>query len=176
MNNTIEKRYNIALIPQRNFEAYVEIANAHFRKNAEGYLLGPYSIPHITMCQFITTSSTLPHIHRELEKAHKNPPIHLTGLRFSNKHASSLWGVSLSVQRSPELLRLLDHVVNILYQHTLKPLNHVGELYTPHLTLARVNTIQLNHFSKDIFKEDIFRLALGESDDLGQLTKIIHQF
>lgn len=176
MEKVGEKRYNIALVSVQHPEAYIKLARKYFKQDSEGYLLGPHSLPHITLCQFLADESVLFTLIPELEKADKSPPIHLTGLRFSNKHNSSLWGASISVRRSPELISLVEFVVNLLQKYKLVPLNSVGDLYTPHLTLARVNCINIKDFPKDIFIGDLFTLALGESDELGQFIKILHQF
>lgn len=171
-----KEKYNIALISTGHPEAYIELANIFFKENSQGYLLGQNSFPHITLCQFMSDRSILPFIIVELEKVDRNPPIHLTGLRFSNKYNSNLWAASLSVERTSALMNLLQCVVDILYHHNLVPLNPTEDLYTHHLTLAGVNGIQVKNFSKDIFMDDLFNLALGESDELGQFTKILHQF
>ena len=170
------KRYNIALLSIGRPEAYIQIANLLFKPYAQSYLLGPDSLPHITLCQFLAQSSNIFDLIPDLEHADQRPPVHLTGLRFSNKHHSNLWGASLSVKRSPELMKLQAFVVDLLSHHRLSPLNPVGELYVPHLTLARVNCIQVKNFPKDIFIDDLFNLALGDSDELGQFTKILHLF
>ncbi|ARN85121.1 2'-5' RNA ligase family protein [Candidatus Nucleicultrix amoebiphila] len=170
-------RYNIALLSTGHPEVYVHAAQKHFAQNAQTYILGPNSLPHITLCQFMAEQSSLPLLIKGLEKAEKSPSIQLTGLRFSSKSPDSpLWGASLSVARSSDLMRLHLFVAQLLYDHHLKPLNDTGDLYTPHLTLAKVDHLDIQGFSKDILKKDQFDLILGESDDVGQLTNVLHRF
>jgi hypothetical protein len=87
-------RYNIALLP-RHPEVYTKLARECFARNAEGYLLGSDSLPHITLCQFMSEPSVLLLLREVLGRAGKTLPIQLTGLRLSNKDGDA-WGVSIS--------------------------------------------------------------------------------
>ena len=169
------KRYNIALLSTGHPEAYTAAARACFSDYAVGYLLGPSSLPHVTVCQFMAEPETLPILIERLGiYKEKNPPLELTGLRFSDKRGDpTLWGVSLSVARTSGLMTLQRFVVSLLDDYGLKPLNGIEDLYTPHLTLARVKHLSLNGFSKDLFKQDRFELVLGESDQQGQLIQVL---
>lgn len=168
-------RYNIALLSTGHPKAYTEAARAFFLDYAVGYLLGPSSLPHVTICQFMAKPSSLPMLMDRLAAYHeKSPLLELTGLRFSDKRGHpTLWGVSLSVARTPGLMALHRFVVSLLGEYGLTPLNAIEDLYTPHLTLARVNRLCADGFSKDLFKQDRFELVLGESDQLGQLTQVV---
>ena len=170
------KRYNFALLPTDRGDLYVEIAQRFFKHHAVGYLLGKHSLPHVTVCQFHASECALPALIDGVQGLNTTPCVHLSDLRFSNKPNSNLWGASLSVQRSPELLALQQAVVRLLTAHDLVPLNPVGDLYTPHLTLAKVDAVDLKDFPKSIFEPNQFALALGESDPLGQFTKVLQRF
>jgi 2'-5' RNA ligase len=74
------------------------------------------------------------------------------------------------------MMTLQRSVVSLLEAHGLKPLNSTEDLYTPHLTLARVNHISLEGFPKDLFSQDRFELVLGESDQQDQLIQVLHRF
>lgn len=170
------KRYNFALLPTQRADAYIDVAQRYFKHHAVGYLLGEHSLPHITVCQFHALESVLPALMDGIQGVHTSPRVQLADLRFSNKPNTNLWGASLLVKRSHELLILQQAVVNLLASHGLTPLNPVGDLYTPHMTLAKVDAVDLKNFPKSIFEPNQFALALGESDVLGQFTKVLQGF
>ncbi|MGN6670898.1 MAG: 2'-5' RNA ligase family protein [Candidatus Nucleicultricaceae bacterium] len=172
----MQQRYNFALLSTGHPERYITAAEHHFQHLADGYLLGSESLPHITLAQFRADPEVLPALITALALVPHIIPIHLSGLGFSNKADTPLWGASLTVARSSNLLTLHQTVVHILAQHTLSPLNATGDLYRPHLTLARIHRLDVHDFKKDIFEGDTFRLALGLSDELGQFKRVLHQF
>lgn len=172
----MQQRYNLALLSTGHPERYITAAQHHFQSVADGYLLGNESLPHITLAQFRAFQDILPPLIEALESAPKTIPVELIGLGFSNKASTPLWGASLTVARQESLLTLHQNVVDALTQNGLIPLNSTGDLYRPHLTLARINQLRVEGFAKDIFEGDTFHLALGLSDELGQFTRVLHRF
>lgn len=172
----MQQRYNFALLSTGHPERYIAAARHHFQHLADGYLLGPESLPHITLAQFRADPEALLPLIKALALVPHTIPIHLSGLGFSNKADTPLWGVSLTVARKSNLLSLHQTVVHILEQHALSPLNATGDLYRPHLTLARIHRLLVQDFAKNIFERDTFQLALGLSDELGQFKRVLHQF
>lgn len=170
-----ETRYNIALLALKP-EPYISVAQSHFSDQARCYLLGPESAPHITICQFYGESAVLPSLIRALATLEKSPPVRFTGLGFSKDKTPNMWGASLTIARTPELMKLHLGVVDVLNQQGLSPLNSSGDLYRPHLTLARIEGLTVSNFSGDSLEDSPFSLVLGESDDWGQLRHICHRF
>ena len=54
-------RYNIALLPidPEQQKLFVEIAQAHFKDIAEGYILGTDALAHVTLCQFQAVNESM---------------------------------------------------------------------------------------------------------------------
>jgi 2'-5' RNA ligase len=160
----------VALIPS----IFTREAQEQFATASEGYLLGTKSLPHITLAQFyLEDQEALLNIWHEVrcKIAHPHQPKFL-GLSLTRK-AQGLWGVSLLVARDPALVK--DHLVavEILKQYGIRCISEVGELYRPHLTLARIKEPKINGFNDEIFQPTPFTLALGEADENGQYLTTI---
>lgn len=170
-------KYNIGLLAVKQPENYVQIAQQHFSKVAQGYILSDTSLPHITICQYWGKETSLIPIINTLKKIGEAPKIHFTGLSFTkDQEQPHIWWAELSVAQHPDLIHLHRFVVQLLEEHQISPLNDSRDLYRPHLTFARIARLVSYDFSSEILKEEQFRLVLGEADDLGQFTKVIHRF
>jgi len=168
-------RYNAALLalePQQ----YVWEAQ-RFARNAQGYLLGDQSLPHVTLAQFYADHQTYAAIVNNLRTITKVPPLQFIGFNFGkDDHEESIWWVSLSIVRDPELVHLHQSVCTILKQHQTEPINSNGELYRPHLTLARIREAHLDSLSSAVLDLSPFAFVVGESDEFGQFKKVLHHF
>jgi len=170
-------KYIIALLPAKEPENYVRVAQDHFSKIAQGCILSKTSLPHITISQYFGDKETLPPIIEGLKKLRGDPKVQFTGLSFIKyQNQPHFWWAELSVARNPDLIQLHHSVVQLLQDHKMNPLNESGELYRPHLTLARVNQASCYDFPSDILKEGQFELTLGETDGLGQFVKGLQKF
>ena len=169
-------RYNIALLAVGEPERYVEVAHQHFSESAQGYILGPRSLPHITICQFFGEAEPLLEGLKQIGTRHGVPPIHFSGLSFNqDPTALDLWWAALTVSRTPGLMQLHHPVLQLLRSQNVEPLTLCEDRYFPHLTLARVDRIDIQGFSNDILRECQFELVLGESDNLGQFVSVIQK-
>lgn len=168
-------RYNAALLalePQR----YVKEAQ-RFSKNAQGYLLGEHSLPHVTIAQFYAGPQTYAAIVDDLEKINTIPQLHFNGFHFGkDEHEADVWWMSLSIAREPALVHFHQSVCAILKQHRIEPVSRSAELYRPHLTLARIHTVSLESLSATILEPASFSFVVGESDEFGQFKKVLHLF
>lgn len=166
-------RYIIALLAQYpNF--FIQEAQKEFAGKHETYLLSENSLPHITLAQFnLENPELLSKIWDELHnKIVHIPQPKFLGLNFSKK-SKNLWGVSLTVERSIDLVRLHNLVVGMLVQYNVKCLNQTEESYRPHLTLARIKELKIESFNDKLLDEAPFVLAIGQSDQNGQFLKVI---
>ncbi len=168
----MKQRYNFALITN-DYQKYIDFAQNHFSTVAHNYLLGTNSLPHITVCQFYTSPDIVPKLIAEIPGVDKEIPIDFRGICFTKKSDPNLWGASLLVDRSKDLLLVLDTIACILQQYDIEPINKIDEMYFPHLSLAQVTNTSLSNISQEILETNYFSIALGESDDEGQLTAII---
>ncbi len=171
-------RYNIALIPTDANDQLLAYGNT-FSDKAHTYKLGPRSIPHITLCHFQAEEQQIPVIFERLTQL-KLPAIQLTFDTLRSKtYPNSPWGadgmrwISLMPDKFDKLKEMHYAVASLV-----KPTNAAFDQYDPHLTL--VNTLDS---SSDKINEsprvntriqDQFIIALGRSDDVGQLTETLY--
>jgi len=172
--NMEQLRYNAALLalePHR----YVREAQ-RFAKEAQGYLLGEHSLPHVTLAQFYANPQTYAAIVDDLHNGGQIPQIQFNGFHFGkDDHVEGVWWVSLSIARDPALVHLHQFVCSILKRHQTEPLNSSADLYRPHLTLARVQKIHLDGLTSPVLAPSSFGFVVGESDEFGQFKKVLNQ-
>jgi len=172
----MKEKYNIALLPLNHSDKIIKYAEI-FSNISDQYFLGKNSLPHLTLCQFRATSDEAEKIWRQVYESLEKKSISLffieeiSCITFDNQ----VFWISLLPEPNEELTKLHLQVANIV-QH---PLNKSYKQYDPHITL--VNT-QSNEYPQLVNQlkiaytsfEDIFAIALGKSDEIGQFLEIIH--
>ncbi|HVY53158.1 MAG TPA: 2'-5' RNA ligase family protein [Gammaproteobacteria bacterium] len=165
-------QYNIALIPTKKTTYFIELSS-YFYEFAHTYQLGEHSFPHVTLCHFEATDDSTSELWEEVSKINIKPILlRFTHLRYKiygdAKHGSSdLYWVSLIPEQKTLLMELHLQIAQIIQ----KPLNLAFDQYDPHLTLC--NSLQKPNILWNNQIDDEFVLALGKSDTVGQLIKII---
>ena len=167
------KKYIIALLAVEPSD-YIQAAQQHFGQCAEGYILGPKSHPHITLGQFYADAEIVALIKSEALSLRDYPQPNFTGFSFiQDRQDASFWWAELAVARAPALMLLHNKIVDNLTQKNIPCINDSGDLYRPHITLARVKKQHLSHLNADLLQDRPFRLAIGSADDLGQFIEIL---
>lgn len=135
--------YMIALIPPpAMIQMYTRVAQKLFSSISDNYLLSEHSSPHITVCQFECAQQQIAQaIWSEVtSQATHTLPIRFRGVSFIKgleAHQGFYWA-ELAVARDEELMKIHNDTVVTLQTHGLTPMNEMGDLYRPHLTLARI--------------------------------------
>lgn len=166
-------KYNFALIPNTKSDEVIMFANK-FSNISDKYLLGQCSLPHVTLYQFEIDECKVDYLWKLACKTLEEKTMNLefdkfSCLTFDNK----VYWVSLLPNDCEELHKMHAIIAEIIN----KPIN---KKFDPHMTL-------INTKNKDYEREverllssytqiaDQFTLSLGKSDDIGQLTEIIHR-
>jgi hypothetical protein len=167
------KKYNIALLPIFKENEFIGLSQKIPVASA-GYILGEFSIPHITICQFHGKESEIDNIWIDVDRAINDQAMvfeftEISCMTFDNLN---FW-VSLIPDNVEQLNDMHAKVANLVKTSTMNN-------YDPHLTL--INTLDFNYKNKikvllDEYNSisDCFILSLGECDSLGQFTKILKQ-
>lgn len=177
--NLMTDKYNLALIPsQDKIEAFAAYAQNTFPIKPDLYLLGTYSIPHVTLCHFVADAKNI----HEIVSIVRTMNIPLMELTFAKQRsktypADSIWGqwswVSLLPDKIAELKNLHLQIAKIV-----KPTNAAFADYDPHLTLfnskdhTACNRINLATDASPVLS-DSFHIALGRLDDIGQIKEVL---
>lgn len=166
------KKYNIALLPLLKNNEFIFLAN-EFSSVADKYILRNNSLPHVTLCQFEYMENKIENIWCKVFDQWSKQHISLKFTKFSYiTFDSNIYWISLL----PEEQSLLHHmhrlIANILQ---LPPKMN----YDPHLTLINTKNSnckdEIDRISKTFVPiMDLFFLALGESDEVGQFCKVIY--
>ena len=170
------RRYNIALIPSAHSARFVSLAQ-RFSEIAASYRIcdNSLSIPHVTLCHFRAEAGDIKTIWQRLGKSVTQPSIELTFDQISCQTIHEINWIALIPDHLPELMRL-HHLAAALVDNLL---GTVGKDYDPHLTLINTYHADFKAIAQAMpFTpiNDSFVIAVGESDDVGQLTKIIHRY
>jgi 2'-5' RNA ligase len=165
-------RYNIALLAEVP-DPFIQEAQKHYSAHSDGYLLSDNSLPHITLAQFYVhnTDIVLEIWNKIQHSIVTTPKPKFIGIGLIKK-AKHLWGLSLSVARSTDLVAAHKIVVEILQQHTIQCISNSGEQYRPHLTLARIKEANIVNFNDRLLEDTPFVLTLGQADENGQFLNI----
>lgn len=184
----MQERFNLALVPAcSEFQlSLVELARRNL-KQADGYLLGPQAIPHVTICQFRAEEKRLLTIKAELEidRTGENIFVQPQLLSFSHfyikpgnlQHSGKYW-VGLAIREREHLTELHLSTAAALQRLTLEVLT-VGD-YFPHLTLGRMPPGAISLESLPPPESDFFRTAqnfhckLGLSNENGVLLRVLN--
>lgn len=158
-----------------NPEKYIKEARHHFSLIADKYILGPQSIPHITLCQFYADLEIYPTVWQEVINLGNCPQPEFTGFSFIKDHQNpNLWWAEISVSRKSELVNFQNKVTHILKKNEIDCLNDINDLYRPHLTLARIDKLEINSLDAQLLQSETFMLSIGVSDEVGQFTQMLH--
>ncbi len=168
----MKNRYNLALIPSSESDAVVKYA--HFLLDiADGYLLGEHSLPHVTLYQFQANESDIESIWEKAYSELNQTSIELAFEKFSCiTFDRTVFWVSLLPDNDDVLMKMHSIVANVIKQ-PVKP------SYDPHMTLINTKDSSYENLVNKLAKiytpiKDTFVLALGRSDDIGQLIEIIY--
>lgn len=167
-------KYIVALLPDTS-DIFIHVANESFGAIAQDYMLSNVSLPHVTLAQFTTEhANLLADICNDIQTIVELPQIQFIGIGFTKK-TETTWNASLTVARTSELIKLHQSILAILNKHSLKTISPSGDLYRPHLTLARITTTKsvILNFNEISLSNMNFKIVLGMGDAHGQFTKII---
>lgn len=135
--------YMIVLIPPQDIvRICIHEAQKMFLSMSDGYLLAEHSLPHITVCQFECDREEVAQATwKEIASQTMDSfPVRLRGVSFIKgieAHREFYWA-ELAVARDEELMKVHQLTVAVIQARGLGCLNAVGDLYRPHLTLARI--------------------------------------
>lgn len=168
------EKYNLALMPQTKSDEFVCYAQK-FSHIADKYLLGVNSLPHITLYQFEAGEKDITAIWVRVCQEWKEKSIDLEFNNFSCiTFDNDVYWVSILPNNRDILLKMHIQIASIISLP-------IKNTFDPHLTL-------INSKNKDYEKEvtklsafyspiiDKFTLTLGRSDNIGQLTEIVHVY
>lgn len=170
----MKKKYNLALVPTTQSKEIVRLA-ATFSPLSHQYCLGKHSLPHVTLYQFHFIETEIAYLWQEISSIWRQEMIELSFKEFSlTGSVSQIFWLALLPNERARLQGMHHMVANFL---TLP----IKLTFDPHMTLlnsqkkaaliaAKVESEKNYHPIADRFV-----LALGESDAVGQLTKIIYQ-
>lgn len=168
----MKSRYNIALIPANESDSVIKCAN-FLSSVVDRYLLGKNSLPHVTLCHFQSNEYNIESIWKKALDGLNQTSIELTFERFSciTFDRSTFWA-SLLPNKGDVLMKMHNIIAGIVEQPAKTN-------YDPHMTLINTKDSSyenlINRLSKTYTPiKDVFVLALGKSDDIGQLTKVIY--
>lgn len=167
-------KYNIALIPIRESDRVVDFVKENFASIADKYQLGEKSFPHVTLCQFMAEESDLLTIWDEVCQSLKQQSVELEFTKFSSMTVGNSFWVSLLPHDSSAL-----HDMYKTVSHLVKnPIKNALGYYDPHMTLINTKEEKFEEIVNQLAGsytpiKDTFVVALGKSDDLGQLTEVI---
>lgn len=183
MSSAIAPNGNICLTFEDTITRQLNtFAARHFTGIADGYLIGPDSVPHITICQIHHDKPQPRAFRRDLGKILAAPePIRLETIRLrpgTHAHADYTW-VEFALTSTPEWLADLKfEVETLLRTYEITSLTGCGPDYHPHLTLCRFKTAgQTANAAPNAFtiQPEQMHLALGGADANGQVPKIFWQ-
>jgi len=174
-------KYNIALIPveEKVTDQIVKYAKTQFQVKPAEYLLGPNSLPHITLCHFVAEEKQVEDISKRIIALNQSS-LELTfeTQRSKTYLAHPIWGkwswVSLMPDRQDQLKEMHEKMATIV-----RPTNAAFDAYDPHMTL-------INSYDKEQCKKinetpqvfpafkGSFKIILGKLDDVGQVTEVLY--
>ena len=170
----MKKKYNIALRPRTKDQQVIELAHQFFHL-ANSYLLGPQSLPHVTLCHFHAEEKDLSTLWEKTIEAIKPEKIQLTFSKFSyNSYNKTMYWISLLPDHFAELKKWHLSIAEIIKE----PVNRSYDLYDPHMTLLNTRHDSAHAIVQRVAEKfqpvtDEFYLALGATDEAGQFVETI---
>jgi hypothetical protein len=175
------KGYNLAFMPINYSKKFVQFAHDTAKGVKVGdYLLGPISLPHVSICHFIMDDVDIENIWHQVQ-ALKLPTLSLS---FS-KIRAKIYPPDAYCNVTQSAVSLIPNNTDILTTTHIKiveiihnPLNASFSNYDPHLTLFNSYDIDgCKHFNHapiiQPLLDDDFLIALGHIDLIGQVTDIL---
>ena len=134
-------RFNIALLPLDPAlqQAFADFAHRHFAGGEDQYILGPYALAHVTLCQFLASDEDEARTAFAAWPGKEVLTVSLAGLAIqagTGEHAGKTW-VNFPAMKTKELLDLQQSCFTHLRQAGFKVFNDPA-IYFPHVTLARL--------------------------------------
>lgn len=169
----MKKKYNLALIPGSKSDDIIALSQ-QFSAIADQYFLSDQSLPHITLYQFYVNEAEIVPIWNHVCSVWSEPPLSITLSKFSCiTFGNDIFWISL-LPNDCKILHKYHSQMAVILQLPIK------KTFDPHLTL--INTKNKAYKKEaaliiDTYKTiaDKFILCLGESDDIGQLTRVVYQ-
>ena len=173
--------YNLAFMPINNSKEFTQLAQ-DMSKDVKlgGYLLGPESLPHVSVCHFIMDETHIAEIWAQIQRL----AIPLLSLKFS-KIRTKIYSpdsycnvTQCGVSLVPNNVDLLTKIHLMIVEIIENPLNASFSNYDPHLTLFNSYDIDgCQHFNymddNHLLLEDDFVIALGSIDRIGQVKNTL---
>lgn len=166
------RKYNIALVPTSKNQEMVDCSN-FFSSISDQYQLGENSLPHVTLCQFQANENTIQHL---WDKACEALTEHTVLLEFKDFSCLTFDDKIFWVSLMPNQRNLLNEMHIVVAKIVNSPSK---KSYDPHLTLINTRDSDYKKMADKLIKiyspiSDDFALAMGECDEIGQFTKLIH--
>jgi len=167
------KKYNLALLPSVKTDEVIKFAR-NFTAISETYLLGPKSLPHVTLCHFFAEETEIDDI---WVQACKTLPLKKLALEFTQFKCVTfddrLYWISLLPAKTDLLHKMHAIAIECL---AVQP----KRSFDPHMTLTNTRDPECQ---KEVDKystfysviSDIFYLSLGRCDNVGQYTEVIYR-
>ena len=90
-----------------------------------------------------------------------------------NEHKEFYWA-QIGVERDPAVMAIHHQMLNFLKIHQLNCLNDSGDIYKPHITLARIKLPkQIPLWPVSILEPSYFKMSIAESDENGRYLKAL---
>jgi len=182
MSTSIVPNGNICLtFGDKSAKALIRFANKYFADAANGYLLGPECIPHITLSHIHHSKPQPRALRRDLGNIAITPdalePNKLTQRAGTKTHDGYNWLEFCLTPTAPWLLELKNNVDAILHSYDITILTPPAPDWQPHITVCRIKNdskpIVTDAFA---YKAEIdpigLELSLGASDEHGQFQKV----
>lgn len=167
------RKYNIALLPTSKSEDIVKHSQ-FFSKISDLYSLNKDSLPHVTLYQFQAEEKEIDSIWERVSTAMTDKSIELECKDFScvTFDSKTFW-VSLMPNEREKLKIMHDKVAAEIKEPP-------KSTYDPHITLISTKFPAYKEKADELARSyvpisDTFVLAIGECDDIGQFTKLLHQ-
>jgi 2'-5' RNA ligase len=175
-------RYILALVPTREVATtYIQTAQTLFGNHHDSYLLSEKVSPHITVCQFETEQESKATLfwHQIDTLSNRKLFPRLTGVSFQKgmgKLKEFYWA-EVSVAREEALMKVHQFALDALEKCGLHSVNDSGDLYRPHITLARIRLPEtIQRWPDELFEDQgEYKLALALGDDHGQYLSTIFE-
>lgn len=171
-------RYIIGLSPLIP-SFYIKVAQDLFQDVYDGYILSETIAPHITITQFDSDDIKIPQklwgMIEELKIQECTPKmIGVSFIKGLNDHKNYFWA-QIAVERDPVVMKIHNQILKLLEKNQLESLVDSGDIYKPHITLARIKLLKpLPLWPSEILESSAFKITLGESDQNGRYLKTIY--
>jgi 2'-5' RNA ligase len=167
-------KYNLALIPMTKADKVIELSRK-FLTIADKYLLGKKSLPHVTLYQFEAEKEDIKAVWKHVCDVWEKKSIALEFKEFSCiTFDENIYWISLLPDNRDTLYKMHNIIANIIKQPGRKKIDPHMTLINTKNTTYKKKVDELSGLYTPII--DIFTLALGKSDDVGQFTKVIYFF